>query len=84
MPIGSPPPLPVGKFSKSYFDALYRFNVRSMALDLLREQYRLSFQECQGVAPEVVRERQRLYDEHLGRLQEIWRQEDEQHAEQSS
>lgn len=76
MPIGLPPPKPVGKYSKSYFDALYRFNVRSLALDLLREQYQLSLHECQGVAPEVVRERQRLYDEHLARLQVIWREED--------
>mgnify|MGYP001612483844 CR=1 FL=1 len=84
MPIGLPPQRPVGKLSQAYFDALYRFNVRSMALGLLREQYRLSLHECQGTSPDVVRERQRLYDEHLGRLQEVWRKEDEQHVLEGS
>lgn len=77
MPIGLPPLKPVGKFSQGYFDALYRFHVRKMALELLREEYQLSLHSCVGQNPEVVRERQRKYDEHLERLQAIWLQEDE-------
>ena len=62
----------------SFFDALYRHNLRLRAMELLREKYQLSFVECQGATPEVVRERQQQYDQHLGRLFAIWRAEDEE------
>lgn len=70
------PTWPKGKISQKHFDALYRFECRQMAINLLREKYQLSYHECQGVSPSVVQERQRLYSEHLGRLREIWDQED--------
>lgn len=78
MPIDSEAPKPKAKYSPAYFDRLYRMNIRLMALGLLREKYQLSLHECQGVAPEVVRERQARYDEHLEKLKEIWRKEDEE------
>jgi len=71
-----PPKLPKTKISQKHFDALYRHECRQLALNLLREKYQLSFHECQGVAPAVVQERQRLYTEHLDRLKAIWKLED--------
>lgn len=77
MPIDSGTKPPKGKYSQAWFDAVYRHQTRLMALQLLKEKYQLSLHECQGVSPDVVRERQRLYDEHLARLRAVWRLEDE-------
>lgn len=71
-----PPSIPKTKISQRHFDALYRHECRQLALNLLREKYQLSFFECQGQLPAVVRERQRLYTEHLNRLKAIWDNED--------
>lgn len=75
-----PPSKPTNgsKYAADYFDRLYAYNLRLQTLDLLREKYQLSLAECQGVAPEVVQERQRQYHEHLKRLRAVWKKEDEE------
>lgn len=70
------------KLSIDWFDRIYRHELRLRAIALLREKYQLSLHACQGIAPEVVRERQRLYDEHLARLKMVWKQEDEECSKQ--
>lgn len=72
----SAPNEPLGKLSQRYFDALYRYECRMLAIDGLRQKYQLSLFECQGVAPKVVQERQKAYTEHLNRLKKIWAKED--------
>ena len=74
------PNKPKGKLTQEYLDALYTYNMRLTAIDLLRQKYQLSLHEVQGVLPEIVRQRRMAYDEHLERLKAIWRKEDEELA----
>ncbi len=69
-------PIKRSKLSLDWFDRIYRHELRLRTLDLLREKYQLSLHECMSAAPEVVRERQARYDEHLERLKAIWKSED--------
>lgn len=73
-----------GKLSASYFDRLFRHQTRMEAIDRLREKYQLSIAECIGASPEVVRERQRRYHEHLDRLKKVWKEEDEEEAKKAT
>lgn len=77
------PAKPKGKLTAQYLDSLFNYNMRLTAIDLLRQKYQLSLHEAQGVLPEVVRQRREKYDEHLARLKEIWRKEDEQKEAES-
>lgn len=70
------PRKPKGKLTQEYLDDLYRYHVRLMAIDLLRQKYQLTLDECQRVAPEVVQRRAAQYHEHLARLRATWEKED--------
>lgn len=67
---------PEGKISEKFFRIANRYATRTMAIDLLREKYRLCISDCIGEKPEVVQERQRRYTEHLERLKKQWEAED--------
>lgn len=67
---------PEGKISEKFFRMANRYATRSMAIDLLREKYRLSIADCIGALPEVVQARQKLYTEHLEHLKRQWEAED--------
>lgn len=69
-------PSPRTKAYDKWIRDLHNMSDRQFVLDLLREKYQLTLLDVARTDPEIVRERQKRYDEHLARLNAIWKEED--------